>query len=51
METLRKGSKGLIVEYWQEFMKNLELYTYKVDGDFGNLTHNATIILITTLMI
>ena len=43
METLRKGSKGLIVEYWQEFMKNLELYTYKVDGDFGNLTHNATI--------
>ena len=43
METLRKGSKGLIVEYWQEFLKNLELYEYKVDGDFGNLTHNATI--------
>ena len=43
METLRKGSKGLIVEYWQEFLKNLELYEYAVDGDFGNLTHNATI--------
>lgn len=43
METLRNGSKGLIVEYWQEFLKNLELYPYKVDGDFGNLTHNATI--------
>ena len=43
METIKKGSKGLIVEYWQEFLKNLQLYSYKVDGDFGNLTHNSTI--------
>jgi N-acetyl-anhydromuramyl-L-alanine amidase AmpD len=43
METIKKGSKGIIVEYWQEFLKNLQLYTYKVDGDFGNLTHNSTI--------
>ena len=43
METIKKGSKGIIVEYWQEFLKNLQLYNYKVDGDFGNLTHNSTI--------
>ncbi len=43
METIKKGSKGIIVEYWQEFLKNLQLYSYKVDGDFGNLTHNSTI--------
>ena len=43
METLRKGSKGLIVSYWQEFLKNLELYNYKVDEDFGNITHTATV--------
>ena len=43
METIRKGDKGLIVGYWQEFLKNLTLYTYAIDEDFGNLTHNATI--------
>ena len=43
METIRKGSKGLIVGTWQEFLKNLDLYLYKIDNDFGNLTHNATV--------
>ena len=43
METIKKGSKGLIVGTWQEFLKNLDLYVYKVDNDFGNLTHNATV--------
>lgn len=43
MEVLRKGSKGLVVGTWQEFLKNLDLYTYKIDNDFGNLTHNATV--------
>lgn len=43
MEVLKKGSTGIVVETWQEFLKNLDLYTFKVDGDFGNLTHNATI--------
>ena len=37
METIKKGSKGLIVSYWQEFLKNLQLFSYKVDGDFGKL--------------
>ena len=43
IETIRKGDKGLILEYWQEFLKNLDLYEYKVDGDFGNITYRATI--------
>ena len=43
METIKKGSKGLIVSYWQEFLKNLQLFSYKVDGDFGSLTHNSTV--------
>jgi peptidoglycan hydrolase-like protein with peptidoglycan-binding domain len=43
MEVLKKGSTGIVVETWQEFLKNLDLYTFKVDGDFGNKTHNATI--------
>jgi hypothetical protein len=42
-EVLRKGSKGELVGYWQEFLKNLALYNYKVDNDFGNITHNSTI--------
>jgi hypothetical protein len=37
METIKKGSKGVIVGTWQEFLKNLDLYTYKIDYDFGNL--------------
>ena len=28
METIKKGSKGLIVSYWQEFLKNLQLFSY-----------------------
>ena len=43
METIKKGNKGLIVSYWQEFLKNLQLYNYKVDEDFGNLTHKSTV--------
>jgi hypothetical protein len=43
METIKKGSKGLVVGYWQEFLKNIKLYNYKVDEDFGNLTHKSTV--------
>lgn len=43
MEVIKKGSKGLVVGTWQEFLKNLDLYLYKIDNDFGNLTHKATL--------
>lgn len=43
MKTIKKGSKGPIVSYWQEFLKNLQLYNYKVDEYFGNLTHKSTV--------
>lgn len=43
METIKKGSKGEVVGTWQEFLKNLDLYVYNIDNDFGNLTHNATL--------
>jgi hypothetical protein len=43
MELIKKGSKGIVVGTWQEFLKNLNLYKYSIDNDFGNLTHNATI--------
>ena len=43
MEVLRKGSQGEVVGYWQEFLKNLDLYKYSIDYDFGSLTHNATV--------
>ena len=43
MEIIRKGSKGEVVGYWQEFLKNLDLYKSSIDYDFGNLTHNATV--------
>ncbi len=43
METIRKGSKGLIVKHWQEFLKILKIFSHKIDGDFGTLTHTSTI--------
>jgi len=30
METIKKGSKGIIVEYWQEFLKNLQLLNNRI---------------------
>lgn len=43
MRTLRQGLKGKDVTAWQFFLLGQELYPHRVDGDFGPLTHAATI--------
>jgi len=42
MQTIRKGSKGPEVERWQAFLRGLDV-PIKVDGDFGQKTHDATV--------
>lgn len=43
MKTIRKGDKGAQVRRWQFFLVGLD-YTYIfADGDFGPLTHKATV--------
>ena len=41
-KTIKKGSKGLNVEYWQKFLVWAG-YDIKVDRDFGPATEKATI--------
>lgn len=43
MNTLRKGSSGKDVEKWQNFLRGLNFYLGKSDGDFGKNTYNATV--------
>jgi hypothetical protein len=41
--TIKKGVKRPLVGEWQSFLRGLNLYWGKIDDDFGNITHNATI--------
>ena len=40
---LKKGSKGQPVKVVQGLLGNKGFYRYKVDGDFGRLTHKAVV--------
>lgn len=42
MRTLRNGMKGKDVTHWQNFLRGLNIYLFKVDGDFGDKTEAAT---------
>ncbi|QSJ19845.1 peptidoglycan-binding protein [Nostoc sp. UHCC 0702] len=42
LPTLKKGSEGLTVTAWQQFLLDIDFPIAGVDGDFGNITHNAT---------
>lgn len=42
LPTLQKGSEGLAVTAWQQFLLNLDFPVAAVDGDFGNITYQAT---------
>lgn len=43
MRVLKKRVKGKDVEQWQTFLRGLNMYMGKVDGDFYNQSHDATI--------
>ncbi|MBH8560892.1 peptidoglycan-binding protein [Nostoc sp. CENA67] len=42
LPTLKKGSQGLTVTAWQQFLLDHDFPIAAVDGDFGNITNNAT---------
>jgi len=44
MRVLRKGMKGVDVGKWQSFLRGLKCYYGVIDNDFGNITHEATVI-------
>lgn len=43
MRTLKKRVKGKDVERWQQFLRGLNLYLGRVDGDFYTKSYDATI--------
>jgi peptidoglycan hydrolase-like protein with peptidoglycan-binding domain len=42
LTTIKKGSKGAIVEAWQSFLKEAGYAIGTVDGDFGNISDQET---------
>lgn len=42
LAVIKKGSEGPIVSAWQSFLKDAEFPIGTVDGDFGNITDQAT---------
>src|SRR5690242_16316942 len=42
LPTLKKGSQGLTVTAWQQFLLDHDFPIAAVDGDFANITNNAT---------
>jgi len=43
MQVIRQGSTGAAVRRWQHFLLGQGLYHGAVDGDFGPVTHQATV--------
>lgn len=41
---LKKGMKSIEVAHWQSFLRGLKIYYGQIDEDFGQKTHDATII-------
>lgn len=44
LTVLRKGMKNELVGDWQAFLRSLKLYQSTIDNDFGQKTHDATIL-------
>ncbi|MCC5639055.1 peptidoglycan-binding protein [Nostoc sp. CHAB 5844] len=42
LPTLQKGSEGLVVTAWQQFLLDNNFPVAAIDGDFGNITYQAT---------